>query len=92
MIVIGLNSFWEEDAWHCKGGSVSLIIDGKLIMSVAEDRISRNKYDGGYWCSLKYILDYNKLSISDVDYFCISFYGNHLIPNDQIIKFHLKDF
>lgn len=91
MIIIGLNSFWEEDAWRCKGGSVSLLIDGKLIMSVAEDRISRHKYDGGYETALKYVLAYNHLSMDDVDYFCISFYGNHMIPKERILEYHIRD-
>lgn len=91
MVLIGLNSFWEEDGWKCKGGSVSLLIDGKLVMSVAEDRISRHKYDGGYQTALKYVLTYNNLSIDDVNYFCLSFYGNHMVPNDMIIQYHLHD-
>jgi carbamoyltransferase len=91
MIIIGLNSFWEEDGWRCKGGSVSLIIDGKLITSIAEDRVSRNKYEGGYTKALRYILELHNINIEDVDYFCISFYGNHIIPDDYILRFHLHD-
>lgn len=91
MIIIGLNSFWEEDGWRCKGGSVSLIIDGKIITCIAEDRISRNKYDGGYTNSLNYILDLHNLKIESIDYFCISFYGNHMIPDDHIFQYHLHD-
>lgn len=91
MIIVGLNSFWEEDGWRCKGGSVSLIIDGKLVTSIAEDRISRNKYEGGYTKALRYILELHNIKKEDVDYFCISFYGNHLVPDDYVLRFHLHD-
>jgi carbamoyltransferase len=89
--IIGINSFWEEGWWKCKGGSASLIDDGRLVMSVAEDRISREKYEGGYRNALNYILDYHNLSMESIDYFCISFYGNHLVPDSDIMKYHLKD-
>lgn len=91
MKIVGLNSNLEDNNTICMGGSVSLIIDGLLVMAVAEDRISRNKYEGGYKAALNYILQKNNLELKDIDYICISFYGNTALPKDEILMHHIRD-
>lgn len=91
MKVIGINSGYDASMNKIHSGGCALVIDGKIIMAIAEDRVSRNKNEGGYHHSLKYILSEENLSVEDIDYFYISFYANPVIPDKSIIKFHLED-
>ena len=40
---------------------VCLLKDGELVFSLEEERLSRNKYDGGPYASMVKILDYTCL-------------------------------
>ena len=91
MIIIGLNSQYDGAMKVIAGGSAALIVDGVIKTAIAEERISRVKYQGGYAASLKTLLTTNDLDIGDVDYFYISFYGNPLIPSKQVVDCHLAD-
>jgi len=89
MKIIGINSGYDAAKNKIYAGGCALLDDGKIIISLAEDRISRNKNDGGFFKSLEYIYKEYGLSTEQIDYFYISFYGNPIIPNEEIIKFHL---
>jgi len=90
MKIIGINSRYNATMNEIYSGSCALIVDGEIIYALAEDRVSKKKDDGGFDYSLKAILNKEKLTIDDIDYFYISFYGNALIPDKKMIKYHLK--
>ena len=70
-------------------GGCAYICGGKIIIALAEDRISRKKNDGGFNASLAHIYKEYNLTKDDIDYFYISFYANPTIPNEEMIKLHL---
>ena len=47
---------------------VCLLKDGELVFSLEEERLSRNKYDGGPYASMVKILDYT----DKIDYLVIA--------------------
>lgn len=89
MKIIGLNSQYDCSMNRINSGSCALIIDGEIIYAFAEDRISRVKDEGGFKQSLDFILTKTNLSIKDIDFFYVSFYGNALIPNREMVRYHL---
>jgi carbamoyltransferase len=89
MKIIGINSQYDSSMNKINSGSCALIIDGKIVYAFAEDRISRVKDEGGFKKSLDFILKKENLSINDIDYFYISFYGNSQIPNKAMVRYHL---
>lgn len=91
MRIVGINSNYNASMDKIYSGGCALIEDGKIVMALAEDRISRSKHEGGFKQSLKHILKETKLNIEDIDYFYISFYANPMIPTKKMIEFHLKE-
>jgi carbamoyltransferase len=89
MKIIGINSRYDALMNKVYSGSAALIVDGKIVQALAEDRISRIKDDGGFDQSLEFILDEAKLRMDEIDYFYISFYGNSIIPTKKMIQYHL---
>ncbi len=90
MKIIGINSQFDSKMNKINSGSCALIIDGKIACAFAEDRISRVKDGGGFSESLNFIFQETGLSVEDIDYFYISFYGNAIIPHKEMIKYHAK--
>ena len=88
--IIGINSKYDAGMNEIYSGGCAYICDGEIIIAMAEDRISRKKNDGGFKESLAYIYGEYNLTTDDIDYFYISFYANPLIPNEEMIKLHLK--
>lgn len=89
MKIIGINSNYDALMNKIYSGSCALIIDGKITCALAEDRVSRTKDEGGFRQSLKFILSRENLTVDDIDYFYISFYGNAVIPKKRMIRYHL---
>jgi len=68
MYILGLHN--DEDSGVC------LLKNGKIIDVINEERLTRNKLQGGFPTrSLKYILQKNKLNISNIDYFAYGWHG-----------------
>ena len=68
MIIIGINAYHADS-------SACLVIDGKLISAIEEERFNRIKHWAGFPVeSIKYCLENNKINLSDVD--CISLNTN----------------
>lgn len=89
MKIIGINSNFDHKLNKINSGSCALIIDGKIVFALAEDRISRKKDEGGFSQSLKFILEKTGLKMEDIDYFYISFYGNATLPKKDMIQRHV---
>ena len=67
MKVLGLNGWTERG----HDGGASLIVDGKLVFSVEEERLSRSRhaYDSIPKNSIKEALEFANLSLDDIDKF-----------------------
>ena len=84
MIVAGINSQFDGAFEMISGGAAAIIRDGEILGAVAEERVTRRKYSGGYKNSLSALLSSLELDHSDIDFFYISFYGNSIVPKRDI--------
>ena len=67
MNIIGVNAYHGD-------ASAALVIDGKLVAAVEEERFNRIKHWAGFPSkSIKYCLDYAKIGIEDVNHLAVSF-------------------
>jgi carbamoyltransferase len=67
MKILGINLFGHDAA-------VALVIDGKLVSAVEEERFSRIKHDSAFpERSIKYCLENSQLSLSDIDTVVVTF-------------------
>ena len=65
-VIIGFNCYGHDSA-------ATILIDGKPVFAVEEERLNRKKHYGGFpYNSIKACLDYAGLHISDVDHFTFS--------------------
>ena len=66
MKIIGINAFHADS-------SACLVVDGKLISAVEEERFNRIKHWAGFPInSIKYCLKSSNLEISDIDHISIN--------------------
>jgi carbamoyltransferase len=66
MIILGINAFGHNS-------SASIMVDGKLLFAVEEERLSRKKYDGRFpMQAIQACLDFVKIEISAVHH--VTFY------------------
>ena len=62
MKILGISSFYHDS-------SASLLVDGKIVSAVQEERFTRIKHDFRFPSqSINYILKENKIRLNDVDY------------------------
>src|SRR5438477_10772471 len=82
MIVLGINGM--DDIFH--DSSASLIVDGKIVASVEEERFNRKKHSSGIpRLAMEYCIEKAGISFSDVDHI-----GYYLDP-DLWIQARLED-
>ena len=58
---------WTPDVAWLHSAGASLFIDGKHIVSISEERLSREKYDGNFpTMSIDYVLDAAEITKDDM--------------------------
>jgi len=72
-------SQWIAGIARGHNGGVCLLKDGEVVFAIEEERLSRQKYDGGPYASMVKILDYT----DKLDYLVIS----HTQPDDSRVDF-----
>ena len=73
MYILGLNMGTTQDgAAQLKDGGAALMVDGKLVVAVAEERVNRQKHGGGFTHAVRYCLDHASLRPQDVDMVVVS--------------------
>ena len=72
MIVVGLNLGETHYSKSLKDGGVCIIDNGKIALTIAEERISRNKYGCGFEKSLPFCLHQLGLTLGEVDIMVVS--------------------
>ena len=76
--ILGISAFYHDSA-------ASLIINGKIVASVQEERFTRVKHDSSYpFNSINWILKSSNLKLSEIDK--IIFYENPQLKFKRIIK------
>ncbi len=84
MIILGLNCYGHDS-------SASLLIDGKLVFAVEEERLSRIKHDGRFpVLSIQACLDFAKIKITDIDH--ITFFWKPTVTLTHIPIYLFKFF
>ena len=84
MKILGISAFYHDSA-------ASLIIDGKIISAVEEERFSGKKHDSSFpYKSIQWILESNNLKISDIDK--IAWYEIPSVKKDRIKKTFWSNF
>ena len=59
--ILGISAFYHDSA-------ASLIIDGKIVGAVQEERFTRLKHDASFPInSIKHLLNYNNLALNEID-------------------------
>jgi carbamoyltransferase len=72
MKILGIHGNFHDETW-VNESSVSLVIDGKLINCIAEERLSRVKVDGSFpHKAIKDVLHSANITISDIDHVAIT--------------------
>ena len=72
-------SLWIAGVARGHNGGVCLLKDGEIVFSIEEERLSRQKYDGGPYASLVKILEYT----DKIDYLVVS----HTQPDESRVEF-----
>jgi carbamoyltransferase len=72
MRVLGLNLGATRSGKPLKDGGVCIIEDGMLVVCIAEERVCRKKYAGGFANALEYCLDYTGLDLHSFDVIVVS--------------------
>ncbi len=81
MKILGISSFYHDS-------SASLLVDGKIVSAVQEERFTRIKHDFRFPSqSINYILKENKIRLNDVDY--IVFYEKPFLKFERLIETYL---
>ena len=81
MNIIGIQGALNHDV-HDSG--CTLFVDGKHIVSISEERLSRIKYDGSFpYRSIDYCLSVGNIEKDDIDIVVYSPHG-HMIEHDRI--------
>ena len=66
MVILGINAYHGDS-------SAALVKDGQLLAAIEEERIRRIKHWAGLPIeSIKWVLDYTKTDIKDVDFITVS--------------------
>ena len=96
MIILGLNAYHGDS-------SACIVVDGKLIAAVEEERFRRIKHWAGFPTeAIKYCLDEGKIKVEDIDHIAVNrnpsanlfkktvfAFGKH--PSLQLVKDRLKN-
>ena len=73
MIIVGCNMGITRKGMKLNDGGLCVIdTSTKKIIAIAEERISRKKYDGGFEQSLKKYLELTNKTMDDIDLFVVS--------------------
>jgi len=77
MNILGISCYYHDSA-------ASLVIDGKVIAAVEEERFSRKKFDDDFpYQAIDYCLNESKLNSSDID--CVAFYDKSIMKFDRLL-------
>jgi len=81
-VQIGIHCSLQTDGSMPADGNVAMSRDGQPIFAVAEERVSRRKYDGDFRQGLRYALDRTGVSAGQVEVVGVSTYSRYVESSD----------
>ena len=75
MIILGINVGQNANNEQAHDGGACLLIDGVITGAISEERLTREKYCGGYKKAVEHLLKQANITIDDVDIVAVSCYG-----------------
>ena len=76
--ILGISAFFHDSA-------AALVIDGKIISAVQEERFSRKKHDAGYpFKAIEFVLKNSNLKLSEIDY--IVFFEKPFLKFERLLE------
>ncbi len=79
--ILGISAFYHDSA-------AALIIDGKIVSAVQEERFSRKKHDARYpYNAVQFVLNYSNLKLNEIDY--IVFFEKPFLKFERLLETHL---
>ena len=76
--ILGISAFYHDSA-------AAIIIDGKIIAAVQEERFTRKKHDSSYpFNAVEFVLKFTKLKLSEVDY--IVFFEKPFLKFERLLE------
>lgn len=82
-IHLGIHCSLQPDGALPADGNVAISVDGRPIFAIAEERVSRRKYDGDFRQSLAYALQRTGIAASDVDLVGVSTFSRWVDAPDS---------
>ena len=89
MKIIGFNLEKTSYGLPLDNGGACLVIDGKVKMAIAEERLNRKQYSSGFKLSIKYLFN-NNLDLNDIDLFVASSCLD-IMPKNSDVQKQLKE-
>jgi len=84
MKILGISCYYHD-------ASATLLIDGRVVSAVAEERFTRKKHDSSFPINaINFCLSANNLNIKDIDY--IAFYEKPILKFERFLKFSTLGF
>ena len=81
--ILGISAFYHDSA-------AALIKDGKIIMAIQEERLTRIKHDSSFPInSIKKIFKDSNINLDNIDY--VSFYEKPFLKFERLIETYLAN-
>lgn len=74
-VILGINVGENTDHQTAHDGGACLMIDNKIVGAISEERLTRQKYCGGYDQAIRHLLKQANITLDDVDIVAVSSYG-----------------
>jgi len=74
-VVLGVHLSCPAGGDYTADGNAALVVDGVPVVAIAQERVSRRKYDGGFAEAARYCLQAAGIGIGDVDVVAVSTFG-----------------
>jgi len=79
--ILGISAFYHDSA-------AALVIDGKIISAVQEERFSRKKHDSGYpFNAIEFVLNHSNLKLNQIDH--IVFFEKPFLKFERLLESYL---
>lgn len=66
-LILGINVGETRFGKELRDGGACVLEDGEVVVAIAEERVSRNKTDGGFRYAVEYCLEHTGLELTDFD-------------------------
>jgi carbamoyltransferase len=87
-LIIGINSGVDGALSTIDSGGACVLRDRQFIGALAEERVTRHKYAGGYAHALQTLCAANELDLREVDAIALSFYRTTQEPSASLLELH----